>query len=382
MPDTPEGGLPRDATAATTPPRRDDDRRGIVTDPELSRLLIAGTEALGEQGLDRFLRAHQRFNRPTLVMQPDGSTKRDENYSTKRVLEEVPSYVTSAKGAGLESQQTEDLLLHTINASQWDFERNDVNIPVLTRALQSSVDHGEALTGQDVEKIQTMITLGARESVIPHSLYAYEAARKAGLSFDDSIKLVTDFLESDFMVAAGYAMPHFDRALATLKVAQVDPEVTKETFAAFQGVQRGERDSAYDLFKDAITFACPARKMKPEEFMRAINLQIQAGQGQVTIVDAIGRVLGDDLQLLAGDSEPTVLVPREEREKYFTSKPGNLENAVLPYRTERGFNDGLRDLEKLAEAKGYKWEDVSEGHWVFDPEAQTWYSLGGEGDRG
>ena len=41
-------------------------------------------------------------------------------------------------------------------------------------------------------------------------------------------------------------------------------------------------------------------------------------------------------------------------------------------------NDGVSDLEEIAQARSHRWESVGEGMWVFDPNADTWYSLGGK----
>lgn len=82
-------------------------------------------------------------------------------------------------------------------------------------------------------------------------------------------------------------------------------------------------------------------------------------------------------QLEARDKEQKAVVI-DGKERYFTEVNGELEHAAQPYRNRRSLNQGMRDLEKLAVASMYRWEEVGEGMWTFDPTAGIWYSLGGK----
>src|SRR3989338_8819877 len=67
------------------------------------------------------------------------------------------------------------------------------------------------------------------------------------------------------------------------------------------------------------------------------------------------------------------------KEKYFIENERRvLEHAALPYRVQKSFNEGMRDLEKLAIASSRRWEEVGEGMWIFDPASSMWNSLGGK----
>jgi len=348
---------------------------GFVTDPELALFLIRGAYVLGEQGLDRVLGANQKFNTPREIRKQDGSWVTDDNYQAKKILKEIPSLMEAAEAVHIEPEQMEHVLVHTINAFDSEQRRIETDIHLLTKGLKVSADREEEVTGDDIQKIESLITTGGEHEQVSRTLEAFVNARTVGLTLDDSVGMVSDFLHADHAVDTGYAMPHFSNALKALRFTGVDPEVVRETFQAILRIPYGERDEAYDDLRQAIAFGCPVRKMKPEALLRAINQQVTSG---MTTVDAINRIFGDAHLLEDTNAEPRIFIPAAERDAYFVDKPGNLDYAVLPYRTERSFNDGLKDLEGLARARADLGDEVGEGNWVFDPETQRWYSLGGE----
>lgn len=367
---TPAGGdKPRGGFGGEGPDRR------FITDPELSDLLTRGAEALGGEGLDRVLRASQRFDQvTTIVRHEDGSESVVEHFQTRRVLEEVPAYAEAAAAAELDAATANDLLIHAIDAHRFDFGQPNTSVLLLGRALEASAGE-EPLTVEDTDKIKALITKASPDDAVDRALYAYALGRRLGLSIDDSIALPGDYLDSHNYRQIGYHGAYFTGALDALTEAQVDPQLIKTTFDEFIKLHPEESAGAYDVLREAITFICPAVGMTPAELLQAMTDRVAAGRGN--IVEALMDAF-ESQQLPAREGEPIVVVPQHELERRFLEKPGELEFSATSYRTERSLNDGMRDIERLTDANYHRWERVGEGNWTFDPASQTWYSLGGE----
>ncbi|HEV7454120.1 MAG TPA: hypothetical protein VGO07_02570 [Candidatus Saccharimonadales bacterium] len=350
----------------------------IVTDPELASLLTQGIEALGEERLDHLLRANDRFNRAVTTMHEDGSETVDEQYYSRRFLRQIPDYAAAATEAGLEPEQAQGLLVHALDSAHHpNFDYSDRTAAHLTRAMGTAANAGEPLTEANVQQLKDLISVAAENDVVRPGLQAYVAARQAGLSSEDSVGLVNDYLASQNYRQIGYNISRFTRALSTLNIAGVDPELTKETFAAFRTVRPEPRSAVYDEFKNLITMGAPAMGKTAAELMQATVDRLRGGAADMH--DAIGQVIRGEGEPASIDSDaPVVIDPAERRDKHFIPVSGPLGHAALPYRTERSLNDGVRDIEKLTAAVSYHGDVVGEGAWVYSPEKGTWYSLGGE----
>jgi hypothetical protein len=202
---------------------------GFVTDPQLGHLIIQGTELLGLEGVDRVLQASQRFEKD--AAQQLGS-RRDPFSRTKQVLTELPACVTAARESGISLEKTGELIEHTIASYDSTLRNPDTGIIFLTQALDYSAQRGEVVTDQDVNELKGMILCAGGQDAIPLSLKAYETARKAGLSVTDSTNLVNESLTTTDYTMVKNDLSHMTHALRTLAVAEVDPELVKQTFQA------------------------------------------------------------------------------------------------------------------------------------------------------
>lgn len=349
----------------------------LIPDSELSELLAQNVQILGDQGLDRLVRTHQRFDKPVTVRYEDDTATLEEHYFLKQVLREVPPYFDAARKASLSARQSESLLIYLLNATPYDFERNEINILLLRRALDQEASQEQGFSKEDVSTLRKMIRLGGKYGVLPSSLHGFTAARRLGISVDDSANMVMHLSDADGSFA-GYTFGSFNEAIASLSVAQVEPELVVRTFGLLGGERPYYRLGAYRVFEKAITFACPSERITPQELMQTYFIH---GQGE-DIAEFYARVFSKKQSLSTiGIPQKDILSPTEERDQHFVPKNGRLEYAALPYRTELPLEDGLRDLEQLAKASSQRWESVGEGYWVFDPNSRIWYSLGGKSDR-
>jgi hypothetical protein len=365
------GGTVAEAYGAPSPA----ENRGFVTDPELVGLLSVAGEALGPDVLDRLLQANDRFNQPVTIVDEYGGETRDDYFSHRRFLTELPQCAEAAQQAGLSPAQLEDVLRHALAAVNYpDIQGSQDLTVLLTKALRASSAQGEELTPEDVVKLRGLITKAGRDDAIEISLNSYAAGRDAGLNLADGIALVEGHLDTANYRQIGYNMWTFAQALQALNVASVDPELIKEVFGALEHEHPEWRKDMYIDLKDTIEILCPVRGLTPSELMQAIATNLRAG---LNFTDALARVVERGAPLPSADEQVTVIIPSEERDKYFAAQTGELKHAVLPYQTQRPLNDGLRDIERLTGARSRRGETVAEGSWVFDPAANRWYSLGG-----
>ncbi|QQG40584.1 MAG: hypothetical protein HYV37_03375 [Candidatus Levyibacteriota bacterium] len=343
-------------------------------DPHLQGLIAQNIQALGEQPLVRVVQALQRFNGPVTVQEKDGTQRVDNNWHLRQVLQELPGYAEASEHAGLAPDQAEGLLTHLLNSTPYDFERNEINVSLLKRSLNQEAELNQRLTKRDIGRLRRMITIAGKYGVLPHTIYGYTTARRIGLSIQDSTAMVMHLSDADGSLA-GYTFGSFNEALSSLAIAQVDPEVVKDTFARVGGRRPYFRQGLYRALEEMITFGCPSNRTNPQEVLQGLLANLQEGED---IETAIERYLSEEQRKLPNENEVVIYELGEERDSYFIPKAGHLELAALPYRTQRGLNDGVRDLEEIARARSHRWESVGEGMWIFDPNGDTWYSLGGK----
>jgi hypothetical protein len=347
---------------------------GVVTDPHLASLLTQSVEAVGPERLDRLLRLNEPFNVMRLRLDESGRWADDEQNGNRTFLTELLACAEAAKGASVSNEQLEELVADVLkDVIIPDMIRSSDMMGPLTRALQVSAAAGEQLTPEDLAKLKQVIEAGARDEVVRESLTAYVSTREAGLSLEDGADLVLGYLGTANL-RVGYDMWSFREALRALNVATVDPELVKEIFGSIERERPDPRNAMYTNLKDAIELLCPLRGITPAELLGSIAAHLRAGR---SFDEAIDRVVEHSGGLPSADETVNVIIPSEQRDRYFPAQEGALKHAVLPYQTRRSLNDGLRDLERLTGARRRKSEVAAEGRWVFDPQSGTWYSMGG-----
>jgi hypothetical protein len=342
----------------------------IVTDPELAGLLHSGLETLGEAELDKVLRANEPFNHPVTVVHEDGSETYEPHFSNKNLLRELPALTESAAAAGVTPEQATDVLTHAMGSVNYPDIDHGLLPKQLARTFQAAADTGEPFVPDQLAGIKDMVTKAGHDDVIEMSLSSYEAARRAGISHEDSLRLVNDHIDTANYRQLGYKMYHFRDALRALDSGGIDPAVTVDVFDQIRDMHPEYRGDTYDDVSAAIVFGSAANEKSPNDMMRDVAERLRAGGDQ----QAAGEITSGQ----SDTGEGIIIAPREQRDTYFPEVPGNLQNRALPYRTERSFGDGMRDIERLTHNRSTNGEVVSEGHWVYDPESSNWYSHGGE----
>lgn len=329
-------------------------------DSELADLVADTSKDFEDAELSQFLKAQKRFDGPVTM----GDTERKvEHYGLRKCLKELPGYILAAKAVGLTYEQAVEILTHTLDSNEYDFSEVEKEIMLLTRAFGTASRY-EIKLGEHLDLFKDLIKFGAEEGVMEGTFYAFSIALRLGLAVDQACKVIkkTGVVGSP---ATGYVTPHFNDALKAMLPAKIDPALAVEAFD-LMGDNNGHYAGLYDFFKTIMTFGGPARGMTPNELLALFVTRVKTGKSMPMLEASEG---GEQKQ-------ETIEVPKE---KYFIENENDvLEHAALPYRKSKTLNAGVRDLEKLAVARGHRWEEVGEGMWTFDPENQTWYSFGGQ----
>ena len=331
-------------------------------DSELSDLIAEASKVFLDPELSRFLEVQKKFDGPVTMME---TGKKIEHYKLRECLKELPRYTTAAETAGLKYEQAVDVLMHTLGSDRFDFSHVDIYIMQLARIYKIAVQSGVNL-GQHVDALKDIITFGAKSwgPEMSPSLYMLSIALRLGLSVEQAYTIFKK-IEEVGAPATGYVTPHFNDALKSMLPAKVDPALVAEAFELI-GDNDGYYAGLYGLFKAIMAFVGPTRGMTPNEVLAFFITRVKNGKG-VPMLEA-----GENGEQEQEKKE----VPKE---KYFIENENDvLEHTALPCRKVKPLNAGMRDLEKLATARGRRWEEVGEGMWTFDPESQSWYSFGGQ----
>lgn len=343
-------------------------------DDELNELATRAAQAIGVDGLIQVIE-HQRCNHPMVITEEDGFSWTDEHFSLKQVLAELPEYWCQAQLIGLNLDQALEIMMELMeNDSDLLISNHALPISLLTQAFNELAQQNEKIDEDGFLQINRMVQLTAQygDVAVINSLASLKTGIRIGLSVQEVTKIISDLPEKDGAYCQE-VFPPFLQALKALIVTNVLPETVVKVFDALGGKSPYKRKSLYQAFEQAIIFGCPANNWSVKDTLECMSDQIEKGEAIEDILEdvisGINIVQNRDVQI--------IFFPNERIENYFAFKEGPLELIGLPYRTKMTFHEGVVDLGKLAKADGLRWEDEGEGFWVYDPDSDWWYSLGG-----
>ncbi len=332
-------------------------------DMELLMLTRNSLEIMYDKDFDRFLKAQEPFRGGKVtVIDEDRNKNVVYYYNLRESLRKLPKYFTAAQKSGLSYEQSNDLLIHLLKSIKYpEISEEYKDIMLLGRAFDCATETGLNLA-TEVKKIEEIITVSSDESIISGNLYSFGNATRIGLNVEQSLRLLRRLPEESSI--AGYPIMSFNDALKTLMFANVDPELVVETFNVLGGKNPYFQQQDYKIFQEMVAFSTTLHDITVNELLQTIVDNKNEKSPLKKVLEHIQKIPQTGL-----DREPT---------KYFTEKKGKLELSTVPYRIQRSLNEGMRDLEKIARANSLKnWDEVGEGHWIYAPETEIWYSMGG-----
>jgi hypothetical protein len=350
-----------------------------VDDPELQELTSAALEAIGPENLDKLIINHERFDGTVTVMHHDGSNDQITHFRLRRLLSQMPAYVANAAGAGLDADRAYALIRTAQIKTDPYFETTadiDVCASSLGKAFAYQAAHGQPLTPEDYEVLDGMLAKTAPESHAHWAADVYRSLSRIGIPTEQAVRIVKDDLKGEF-----WLMKPALTMLDALSVAEdIDAGQVSEACRHLAGTTSrwNEIHDDFVRLRNLIAFECPQQEIAPRDMLAAVNQRLAAGQDMSIIVRSIAIRKTKVITTAERTGEEDALLDDYEarRDRYFPEKPGELELAALPYRSGRSYEDGVRDLAKIARASGI-YDKPGVGSWVFDDARGVWYSLGG-----
>ncbi len=325
--------------------------KSTSSDPELRIQLEQCEPYFQAEDFKKFLQAQKRFDGPVTMMETNETIT---HYHLRGVLREIPPYMQTAKQIGLDYEQGIELLLHLFDGDKYTFSDKESDLIILTKALDAS--KGDKGLARNIGKIKRLMSAGVGGSGMGGGIYSFFITSRLGIPVAEASPMIVDGAEGSYVIGP------FNEALKSMLPTRPNPELVIEAFHILNNDGGNYWNAGdYRYFEQLMTFGAPASGIGVDDMLAMFVSASKSKRERKKLEGAIGK---KDVQ--------------ESKEKYFLQFEGQLNHFAQPYVTRRSLNDGIRDLEKLANGSSRDWVEIGEGMFVFDPESQSWYSLGGK----
>lgn len=352
-------------------------------DKELSALLEQALSFMEAGDLAAYIKSVQMFNKspvhicksyPGEHRMDFGSATIVHWYDLRKNLKIMPQYFETAAKAGLSYTESMDLLSTMIASEKYDFNDVSFHINVLTKILNNCVNRQMDSTTV-LPALKSVMEMSKKDGELGRALGIIMLGVNAGMDLAQSADIVKTIY--DRSAIAGYVLMRLYDELNLLASNTADGTLLYQSLQKVMG-----RDPYYEADFKHFTQVL---------YMLAANTE----HSQKDVLQAIGGKPANRLltqanenfegrQLAKTQKNPLAkaikLLPAKGKAAACTKEPNDyfpaldrprLVHGILPYRMERDFYQGIADLKDLMS------EEYMEGAFIFDPENETWYSLGG-----
>lgn len=309
---------------------------------------------------DKFLQAQKKFDGTVHVL-GKGEHIRDgcrgtpvEHYQLRETLRGLPAYMDAVKSTALSYEQGFDILLHLFHGDKYNFSQKESDLVVLTKALSASRE--DKTLPQNIDKVKKLMSDGVGGSGMGGALYSFYLTSRLGIPVASAGDMIANGSEGSYVIGP------FNDALKSMLPAKPNPELVVRVFDILNGGGKNYWNAGgYAGFEELMTFFAPGKGISVDNMLAMF---------------ASASNNASKRRQLESPVENKVVT--ESKERYFLPLDGELEPLAQPYVARRSLSQGLNDLAGLANASYYKWQEVGEGFFVFDPKSELWYSLGGK----
>jgi hypothetical protein len=304
----------------------------------------------------RFLEAQKRFdNTVHVVDEKQGIDRQVNHYFLKQTLKQIPEYMQSVNQSRLSYEQGLELLMHMLNGDKYNFSNKKSDMLILTKALNDS--HEDKSLPRSINKIKKLMSAGVGGSGMGGTIYSFFITARLGVPVSEASSIIVPAAEGSYVIGP------FNEALKSMLPAKPNPKLVVEAFTILNGDGRNYWNAGYyRQFEQFMTFVAPGNGISVDNMLAMFASASKSPSKR------------KELECAAEKKE----AQKEGKERYFLPFDGKLECLAQPYVAKRSWNEGLKDLTKLATASLHDWEEIGEGMFVFDPKDQLWYSLGGK----
>ncbi len=275
-------------------------------------------------------------------------------------LEGLPLYMESAKKVNLSYTDSVDVIAETVILNPYSsIMRIEHELEGYTMVYNSFSNNNIDLN-KDLNEFKELIHKSLDTGISTHALGCLNLTTNLGLSISQSNDMISKLIDADGSLS-GYSIRSMYDALNSLKFSNIKPELLVKAFDILGGDRPYYQQSNYSQFSEAITFQIPGSGISIDDFLKYI-------------INSKNLQLTDNSSLLPNES---IKDPLNIDNYFIDIKSSNLDYAKLPYKSKISLKEGVNELSNLANRKDSIFNEVAEGVWIFAPESETWYSLGG-----
>lgn len=289
----------------------------------------------------------------------------------------MPEYMAAATTAEIDPHTASQLALSALAHAAFLAEKPPEVMGGLTRAVRASAAYSGNQEGQyegDIAAaIQRVVAAGGNKGVVTGSLDAYTVGVGAGIDPGHSAQAIEAYLSS---CSPGQATRiHTLRdALGTMQGLAIEGSgIKSEVGSRLAATSPFIRPIALRSFTRALAYGTARLGVSGEGVLLAADDALRTGEDLTEVFSAMfGSELTHPYYRPGNDSRGYWVNPDS---RFVHEHKGALLPLAVSYRASRSLEEGLGDLAAYMDEGPIT---PAEGAWVFDPQSQTWYSLGGQ----
>jgi hypothetical protein len=326
-----------------------------MPDDELMLLFSDVDAFMTSQQIATYVEHCKRFDtRPVYVTEEDQSEKVVYWYCLRDDLRALPTFFLAGKKVGLTEDQCNILAVNLLDAYKYDSRHGDCTVTLADDILSHLIESDQVF---DLALFQAFLLIAREDGEITRALRIVKLCMNAGLSLKQSTDIVKRIYEAPGIV--GYALRDFYDEIDALRANDLEPSLLYESLKTMI-----ELDITPSWFTEFLEIATARSPLSQTEILKRFLDVAVTPRPSKTDED----VLSATLKSLINEGNDT----HKPVTDYFPKiSGGKLILGCLPYRMSKSLEDGLSDLKTVME------ETYTQGAWVFDPDSETWYSMGG-----
>lgn len=356
-------------------------------DAELTALLDQTLQHMTEKDLVTYIEKVKKYDKqPVHVTESHpGEFLIDLNNSRpvhwwhlRKDLGILPQYFDVTEKLGLTKKEQADLLFSVADSHKYDFEGITGLIETLTKTLEDCAERGIDFKAS-IPQFKNFLKAARKDGDVNRDFGIIQLGVAAGMNVEQSIEIVTDIYNGRGI--AGYVFMALYDELNSLGPNAASGDLIFRSLKAIMG-ENGQAD--FSAFTQLLYLAATHTDLSQAEIFEKIADQkaVTGGSGKALLPakrrgqdepeeDALTKAAHALIPASVSGSTELTPVIKQPADYFPDVKAKKLAHGILPYRAKRNLAEGISDLHDLMK-KGHQ-----EGAWMFDPSAETWYSLGG-----
>ncbi|HEY1096080.1 MAG TPA: hypothetical protein VGF14_02455 [Alphaproteobacteria bacterium] len=291
----------------------------------------------------------------------------------KRDLTNFPDFYQAMQSHDIKNEQATQLLFKFADTMKHDNIGIRDQITSTTTILKNSKDRDFQFKEAMPAFEKTVESLGASGD-FNKDLLTIAVFIKAGLTPEQSMEIVNDTHAKSNM--GHYALYGLYDEVDVLGANNIDGPNLYKLFKVMMGDNPYHSSGNFNHLVQLLDVIATNSTISPADAVTRILAPFENDQlpeaetsEQPTLSDIFVSQLNSGIQK---NSEPVAFHYIKDVDSYFPDLPvKKLMTGILPYRLQKDLVSGIGDLKELMETQN------QEGSFIFDPEKEIWYSLGG-----